>query len=205
MIEIVTCNNGLKVLRYAGRLLASRFDPEVEAQHWLNSRREFLETARTVFVLGLGSGYHVGEILKRTTANVIVLEASTEVIAANSEFHSFDPLRVNLIPIVSARTLRSQDAVREAIQQSFIVLSYAPSVSLSPELYAQCRAQLIGRDWGTLNWQWKIKGGPNFDTAVQVTKVDSPLTIYDLEQTELVQNSEERERLLFKALRELVK
>jgi hypothetical protein len=51
-----------------------------------------------------------------------------------------------------------------------------------------------------------LRGGPAFDANPRIdSKNNEPLTIYDLEQTELVQSSEERERLLFKALRELVK
>ncbi len=45
---------------------------------------------------------------------------------------------------------------------------------------------------------------PDFDRTARIDGTTG-LTIHDLEQTELVQNSEEREKLLFKALRELVK
>jgi hypothetical protein len=92
------------------------------------------------------------------------------------------------------------------VKESFIVLIHPASLALNKDLYESCRAQLLGREWGALSWQWNLRGGPAFDMNPRIdSKKQEPLTIYDLEQTELVQNSEERERLLFKALRELVK
>jgi hypothetical protein len=43
------------------------------------------------------------------------------------------------------------------------------------------------------------------DSYPRIIASDEPLTIYDLESTELVQDSAERERMIIKALRELVK
>jgi hypothetical protein len=88
---------------------------------------------------------------------------------------------------------------------SFIVMSHPASAQIAPEFYRDCRNLLLGRDWGSLNWQWSVKGHPSFDREPNNSGAGEPLTIYDLEKTELVRNSDERERMLLKALRELVK
>lgn len=206
MIEIVNAVNGEKVIRYDGRLLASRFDPIKEAQEWLNGRGDFLANIRTVIVLGLGSGHHISALLQKTSARILVLEANEEIFEAGQSIQSFDPLKVRIEHVTSAKALRSSDAVKAAVKESFVVLVHPASQAVNSELYESCRTQLLGRDWGSLNWQWHLTGSPAFDSTPRIdAKSEEALTIYDLEQTELVQNSEEREKLLFKALRELVK
>jgi hypothetical protein len=206
LIEILEAVNGGKVIRYEGRLLASRFDPKREAEAWVESRAEFLADVRTVVVLGLGSGHHVSALLQKTHARILVLEANEEIFEAGREINSFDPVKVRIEHFKSARGLRSSEAVKAAVKESFIVLIHPASLALNKDIYESCRAQLLGREWGALNWQWNLRGGPAFDVNPRIdAKNEEPLTVYDLEQTELVQSSEERERLLFKALRELVK
>jgi hypothetical protein len=206
LIEIVDAESGDKVIRYDGRLLASRFDPKKEAQEWLNGRGDFLANVRTVIVLGLGSGHHISALLEKTGARILVLEANEEIFETGQTIQTFDPLKVRIEHVTSAKALRSSDAVKAAVKESFVVLVHPASQSLNFELFENCRAQLLGRDWGSLNWQWNLRGAPAFDANPRVdSKSEDSLTIYDLEQTELVQNSEEREKLLFKALRELVK
>lgn len=206
MIEILNAASGDKVIRYDGRLLASRYDPKKEAQDWLNGRGDLLANVRTVIVLGLGSGHHILALLEKISARLLVLEANEEIIEAAQTIHAFDPMKVRIEYVTSAKALRASDAVKAAVRESFVVLVHPASQSFNAELFESCRAQLLGRDWGSLNWQWNLRGAPAFDANPRIdSKASEPLTIYDLEQTELVQNSEERERLLFKALRELVK
>lgn len=206
MIEIIDAVSGGKVIRYEGRLLASRFNPKREAEAWIESRMDFLTNVRTVIVLGLSSGHHISALLQKTHARVLVLEANEEIFEAGQKMNSFDPVKVRIEHFQSARGLRSSAAVKAAVKESFIVLIHPASLALNKDLYESCHAQLIGREWGALNWQWNLRGGPAFDMNTRIDfKNEEPLTIHDLEQTELVQSSEERERLLFKALRELVK
>jgi hypothetical protein len=202
VIERLKAQNGESILKQRGRLLASRFDPTREAEAWINKRRGFLDKVKGVFVLGLGGGHHVRTLLKATPARVVVIERHMEIVeAVNEDFGR----RVNIECIASARELRSSSVVRELIQQSFVVLMHPASQAQEPEFYKDCAAQLIGRDWGALTWQWNLRDLPALEETPRLRQGQAPLTIYDLEQTELVQNSSERERLLIKALRELVK
>ncbi len=206
MIEILDAVHGGKVIRYQGRLLASRFDPRSEAFAWVESRREFIDSVKNIVVLGLGAGHHVAALVENCAARILVLEASDEILEAGSALHDFNKDRVRIERITTARALRASDAVKAAVKESFIVLVHPASNAVNLELYQSCRDQLLGREWGALSWQWKMRNGPDFDANPRIdSKKGEALTIYDLEQTELVQDSEEREKLLFKALRELVK
>ena len=205
MIEIVDAANGEKVIRYKGRLLASRFNPRQEARDWLGRRGDFLSKVRTVVVLGMGAGHHVAELVESTQAKILVIETVDQILTAGQSLHVFPANRVVFEHVQNARQLRASAQVKKAVAESFVVLAHAASTLADQKIYDECRAQLLGREWGALTWQWKLRNGPSFDATARIDTGAKDLTIYDLEQTELVQNSEERERLLFKALRELVK
>jgi hypothetical protein len=63
----------------------------------------------------------------------------------------------------------------------------------------------VGRDWANLNWQWRIKGFAPLQDQPKIDGKGEPLTILDLEQTQLVRLENSREGMLVRALRELVK
>lgn len=204
MIEILEAKSGERVVKLDGRLLASRIDPRAEAQTWLKSRMAFVNKVKTIFVLGLGSGHHIQEIRSHTDARIVVIEKSQELI------ETVQPWLLGCVDVViehirESRDLRFCNSVRDAIKQSFIVLKHPPSLAVAQSFYDGCFTQLLGRDWGHLTWQWNLKDLPALESQPRVEPKGELLTIYDLAQTELVTNSSERERLLLKALRELVK
>jgi hypothetical protein len=205
LIEIIEASNGHKIVRYDGRLTASRIDPVREAREWLSRHGVFVADVKSIFVLGLGSGYHVAHLQESTSAEIVVIEPDLQLIDAVSGWQHFDPHRVFIEPIQTSRGLRACEKIRLAVKESFLVLTHPPSEAFQPEYFKDVKAQLLGRDWGSLNWQWNLKGFAPLEAASRVQSSEAPLSIYDLEQTELVQNSEEREKLLIKALRELVK
>jgi hypothetical protein len=205
LIELFKTPDGLEVFRFGGRLLASRFDPRAEATQWLNARTEFIDRVKTIFVLGLGCAYHVEELLERTQARIVVLESHPEIIEASSKRAYAADSRVRVECVDSLRALRANASVREGLKASFVVLMHPSSAQSDPELIKSLREHLLGRTWGTLNWQWRLKSNKDLDGVPRVAPDTETLTIYDLDQTELVQNSEARERMLLKALRELVK
>ncbi|MGE4131755.1 MAG: hypothetical protein AB7F86_08950 [Bdellovibrionales bacterium] len=188
-----------------GRLLASRLDPYAEAEAWLDKRSLLLDRVRGVFVLGAGSGYHLQALWKRTDAQILVIEREADLARAVHSLFPESKERVEWIMAQDLSDVRTDKTVRKAIAQSFVVLEHYPSQFDHPEFYQECKRLLVGRNWGSLTWQWKLKGLPALDETPRVSQTGEPLSIYDLEQTELVQNSDEREKLLIKALRELVK
>lgn len=183
--------------------MSSRFDPHAEAKNWLERRRPFLDKVKSVILLGAGSGYHIQEISQATSGQIIVIDPCLELIESVKEVHKFDPLRVRFEYIKSARELRASENIRKAVSSSFVVLIHPASREGRDRIFKDLQDQLCGRDWGSLTWQWQLQGLGDLEENPRIT--NEKLTIYDLEQAELVQSSEEREVLLIKALRELVK
>lgn len=207
MIETLTARSGCKVLRYKGKLLSSAVDPVGEAEEWLKRRLTLLARVKTVFVLGAGSGYHIEEVCRQTSARVIVIEKDSALTSAVQEIHGFNAIQIRFEEIEGTRDLRASETIRQAVAESFLVLEHAASVAAHPEFYAEIKNQLLGRDWGSLTWQWQLKDLAPLDSQAKIhgAALNEPLTIYDLDKTELVQDSAEREKMLLKALRELVK
>ncbi len=205
MIDVVIAKSGDKVIRWHGRLLASRVDPVGEAREWFLRRLPFTSKVKSIFVLGAGAGFHIVELCKRTSAQILVIEPESEIVEAIRPLVAEFGGRVTWLSAGSARELRAISEVRTAVTTSFVVLEHPASVHLDRGFYRECSAQLLGRDWGSLSWQWKLKGFADLDSQPRITANDETLTIYDLDQCELVQDSAERERMLLKALRELVK
>lgn len=205
MIAVQLAQNGSQVIRFDGRLLASAVDPLAEAREWVVRRATLLERVKSIFVLGAGSGYHIAELFIQTDARLLVIEHSQRLIEAVQEIQKFDSERVQFVCADKPASLRSNTQVRQAIAQSFLVLQHAPSLAAQPDYFRECKNLLLGRDWGNLNWQWQLKGFAPLDRQLKIHSTDEALNIYDLEQTELIRDSAERERMLVKALRELVK
>jgi hypothetical protein len=205
VIETLAAANGSSVLRLEGRWLASSVNPQAEARDWLSRRREFLDKVKCVFVLGAGAGYHLLELAQHTSAHIVVIEVHEAVIEAVRGIHALDSRKFKFVCVESVKQLRATEEVRAGVAQSFVVLQHGPSLAGAPALYRDLHAQLLGRDWGALNWQWQMHGLAALESQPSIHKTAEPLSILDLEQTELVRDSQERERMLVKALRELVK
>jgi hypothetical protein len=204
VIEWVRTSQGEQVVRFKGRLLSSRFQPAKEAADWVAGRLTFVENVKTVFLLGAGSVYHAIALQERAPqARIIVLDQHLELIEAGRKARP--QLQICYEHVSSLSQLRQLESVRKGVRSSFLVLTHPASTSLAPAFYMDLSRQLMGRDWGSLTWQWQLRDMPDLTETLRVESSAVPLSIYDLEQTELVQNSEERERQLIKALRELVK
>lgn len=205
MIETVVAENGSEVLRQDGRLLASMVDPQMEARAWLRRRQSLLRKVKSIFILGAGAGYHVAELESFSEAQLVVIEHSAQILDIVAKIQRFDSKRTHFCCVQRARSLRTSNFVKAALTQSFLVFTHAPSVVSQQEFYRECHLQLMGRDWGSLNWQWQLRGFAPLEPHTKIHSAEEPLTILDLEQTQLMRQSEERERMIVKALRELVK
>ena len=203
MIEIVT-TGAAPVLAQDGRLLASARDPRGEAEAWVKRRLSFLKRVRGVFVLGIGSGYHIAALRQATPAKIVVIEHSADLHAAVTKLNLFDLGQAHVVVAANTRELRASNAVQILIEDSYVVLVHGPSRAGAPKFYAAAHKQLIGRDWGALNWAWKLKGLPELGPVTRIGG-EGLLTIHDLAKSELVAAGAERERMLVKALKELVK
>lgn len=204
MIEKITAQSGQTVLRFNGRLLASTFSPVEEAEAWLQRRQILLHEVKTAFVLGAGSGYHIVALAQSFAGRIVVIDRSQDLVTEVKKIHAYKSGKVQFEIFDKAQALRNSDIVRDAVKNSYVVLTHPATAACDSEFFAECEKALLARDWGALNWQWQLKGHGCLDSETRIGG-DDKLTIYDLEKTELVQDSQTRERMLIKALRELVK
>lgn len=205
MIEWVEAASGDKVIRCDGRLLASRYYPVQEAGDWFARRRSFVATVKTVFILGAGSGYHILEVAKNSTAQIVVVEMREDLIQAVKPLLSEVSERITFVQCNSAREIRSNERIRQGLQNSFVLLEHPASLQFDLDAYKEISTWLRARDWGPLNWQWKLKGFAPLDSQPKLLTSANPLTILDLDDCDAVNKGSDRERLFILALRELVK
>jgi hypothetical protein len=147
---VVPAKNGeptLSVQPATGRpiQLHSRYDPSAEAAK-LVERIENVE-GLAYFVLGMGLGYAVEQLVKRlpTTAHVWIIEPDVEVIRAACEHRSLDALianpRVKFITVIDRPALLTEfQQMVAVIHTGVTVMEHAPSVQLSPTFFNEARA-----------------------------------------------------------------
>ena len=199
MIERLTTPTGDVVTRVDGRLSASRIDPRAEARAFVDDRAALLDQVQTVFILGLGAGYHVAEVAARTAARVVVIEPRADVIAALPL--TFDPERIFIEQLDAADRVRASSRVRTGLAQSYLVLVHPASRGSDPDLYREVAALLCARQPAAFSFVWALR-----DLApLGEVSGPGPLTIHDLVQAEVIADAGERERALLRALKELVK
>lgn len=197
---------GVTVPRWEGRLLASRIDPWQEAASWAQRRWPFINKVKSVIVLGVGGGFHVVAAAERSSAQIVVVEKERELLNAiwpDLEKRLGD--RLTFVQVERPSDLRASPLIRQALGASFTVLEHPPSVATSREFYSECSSILLGREWGSLTWQWRLRGLPDFDSEPKLTRGQNALSIHDLSETRFMRESTEKEKLLLQALRELVK
>jgi hypothetical protein len=81
--EVVNARSGAPVLKWDGRYLGSAIDPLAEASRWAEARgRGAIFRHWPQVILGIGSGYHVTQVLRRTTGPVFLVEPEEEILQA---------------------------------------------------------------------------------------------------------------------------
>ncbi|MEW5898338.1 MAG: 6-hydroxymethylpterin diphosphokinase MptE-like protein, partial [Bacillota bacterium] len=150
MTQFAMCRakNGRPIVRALhpdGRqvLLHSGYDPEREAARLVDSYD--LAGAGAVAVLGLGLGYHVGEILRRVDKNtpVAVIEKSPELVVLARKKISFLPWQ-RLVVLHTEEDIKSfaLSSLHVLRGKRLVLVEHPPSVGLDPEFYDRMRARL---------------------------------------------------------------
>ena len=188
-----------EVARLNGRLLASRVDPVGEAKRWVERRRPFLNRVRGIFVLGIGSGYHVAELARETKAKILVIERHTELARTVTGTELWRNSRAQSVVAQSLTELWSNELLRFMVESSYLVLSHQPSRAAFPKFYAAAEKRLIARDPKSLRWLMELRG----ETAVPNMPTSGPLSIHHLVAAD--QSAQARRDMPAHALRGLVK
>lgn len=143
MIESALAKNGSLIHLKDGKFLASSFDPQKEAEAWWLTCKPRAKCARAVFILGLGSGYHI-EVVKRELpeAKIVVIEPDQELVNVYQSTNSTE-LEINCE--ADWRKLFNYSSVSSGVQKTYAVLLHPPSYNVEKEYFGNAYKFLLAR------------------------------------------------------------
>ena len=146
MISIEQSRDGRKILRKAGRLLASAVDPQKEAATWASRAIDGLDDDSSVVILGLGCGYHVQAVLHRVDKNRVVVIERDQSIADLA--YQFCPEIASAKIIVEPDWSRITESgfVRDVLGDVYRLCHHLPSFLADREYYGRIENLFLGRD-----------------------------------------------------------
>lgn len=178
-IHFATAKNSELIFTSDGRHLCSSVRPTKEAQNWFNHHQGLYQNCRSVFVLGLGCGYHVRALRMSGEFNVIVLENSHDIVQAALKVHPLDLRESDIVVWNDIADIVNVKSVQAATQNSYAVLIHEPSAFSNPALYSTTKEFLLGRTKNGLQWlfqnrDWEVPelGEP---TEINLTCLDGIL------------------------------
>jgi hypothetical protein len=210
--------SGHRVPSLNGICLASKFDPIAEAVKWVANYKESIFKSKTLFVLGLGAGFHVLELQRKMgDRKIIVLEPVTELIDDFISSHPYVTNDIKVLNIKGSQDLVNDPVIQKHLRSLFTILVHAPSTRIHKTHFKNVKEILTGRDLRALYFHLQCR--PEMNTFFEGLK------IRQLERKGLVELNEDflfsikhissaihegvfplqREGMLWMALKEMVK
>ncbi len=202
MIEIESSRNGLPILKIEGKLLNSSYDPIREAQSWLESTQGKIEKFDHIIVLGMGSAYHVLELLKYATGKKVrIIENDSELVEKTlSLFSGLKSIEVNVFE--EATEIWSSAELLKVIQSCFCVLRMPSSRFLNKAFFDEAEICLSARR--PVDFLKVCQAQPAFKAQLDLQKMSTSklISLQDFSWREEKMTPEYR---IFKILKELIK
>ncbi|MBI1320408.1 MAG: glycosyltransferase [Candidatus Hydrogenedens sp.] len=142
-LEVLPARVGGHTLKLDQVFLHSRYDPAEEARRLVDSAAP--EAGRPVFVLGLGLGYHVAELLSRGF-EVFVVEPEPAVVQAALD--AGPDLSGALLYVGPAAGIAEDDEARAAAKRNPQWLMHPPSARLHADYAAEAQATIAAAALG---------------------------------------------------------
>ncbi len=148
---------GVPVFKLDERLLCSRFDPVKEAKSWVEFHSEDFANTQTIVLLGLGSGYHAVEILKRfPQKKLIVLELNDQLAHQVMAFHRLDLASAQIIT-GSVSEINKSSRLQKALSQIYCVVDFKSATALDSDNYESLKNYLVARERLGLQYQLRLR------------------------------------------------
>lgn len=207
MIEVVQAKNGSPVLIKNGKYLASSFDPQKEAETWWSHCHRLVKHAEGIFVLGLGSGYHIEAIkIHRSDLPLTVIECDKEIVDAIQSRVASN--QVEILWETDWRRVYQAPGVSEKVRNNYAVLMHPGSYAVEPEYFSNAHKFLLARSVEGLFAL--LKNRPELFAELDPAKLadlarsGEPVTIKTLSQLMKPTTFADPNRRLWKVLEELV-
>lgn len=209
-LEKVITRSGETVFKWQGRMTASSYDPRREAQEWLTSLALSMASESRLFVLGVGSGYHLVALRQAfPKRRIMAVDISTELIEGALGLHGSSLDGVDLVAIPTEAELLATERVRNYLRAPLQVVDHPASQQGSVMRYKEVRARVLNRE-PVLFADW-LRREPRFARLFPLQAIAGGddgqlLSIKDLCRfVDTRGNANREDVLIIKALRELVK
>ncbi|MBT4761877.1 MAG: hypothetical protein HOO06_09295 [Bdellovibrionaceae bacterium] len=138
MIDILTNNENLQVIKYNGQLMCSLRDPIKAAGTWLahfeQSYHDNIAEYDLIFVVGLGSGYELKQfVTKYKNIRVIVVDTSPILFDRIKKIHPILDEKIEFMCVSSMNEFFNNQLIAENISKLYAVAKI--NFSLRPEKY----------------------------------------------------------------------
>ncbi len=209
-VETSQSQDGFPILKVEGRLTASRVAPWREAEKLVQQWSEQLQGSNSVILLGLASGFHVVEFMKRDPKlQILVIERRSELLEFFAKTFSAESKKIQVLLGEDFKSLSASAHLRSIVQKSYRVFMHPSLQGKDLEFYSEIYEDLLGRS--PLGLKFLVQQRKSLSALIQLEKLllikDSrrPLslkTLVELERDDVGQQIESR-KLHF--LRELIK
>jgi hypothetical protein len=149
-MNIELSKDGQPILTFNGMPTCSFESPQEEAQRWIARHRETLLNTTNVFVLGLGSGYHVRELAQfENLRQIWIIDDTKESKNFYFKYHKFDH-RFKFYNFNDKKELKNNSEFRLNILRPYKVIDFYPAVKHNREFFNWLKLTLVGRTEASL-------------------------------------------------------
>lgn len=161
-VEVHFTESGDSVVSLSGRQLSSFVDPMKEAKLWMDHYQHLIKDKDVIFVLGLGSGYHVAKLTEEVTSKIIVFEDIAELIAHFKNTFIDKKDKVRFVPLSGSFNEIKREFSKGKVRCS--ALTFAPAILHNKKRYAEIYQVLSGRSVQGIQAQFALRGIDRFFT-----------------------------------------
>ncbi len=213
MMEVKLSQTGFPILLVEGKPLVSQRDPLKEAKAWVDLHKTQFTAVNSVFVLGVGCGYHLVALQETFHGRIVAIESNLNFLSFAREHLSLNLTDVYLLPWVTWDSFRDDRKVREAIGGTYAVINHLPSQTTARAVYREIQDLLIGRTLddfesllsvrSDLNHNLSRKSLLNWRKCREFAAPDQRLSIRDLK--EVFKSGSDKDISMVNLLMELVR
>jgi spore maturation protein CgeB len=136
-LVIIETRSGMPSLRVNNISLHSLYDPLKESREWVCNYKPVINNSLSVYVFGLGLGYHVRELCENTGKEITVFEPRMDIIRAALE-------TVDLTPVISRIRIATESKITGSAD-NVAILAHKPSVGLNRDFFESVQKKLKSR------------------------------------------------------------
>lgn len=206
MIKVELAKNGLAILKKNGKLLASSVDPIREAASWVARVCEKSKPNEIMIVLGLGSGYHVVELMKcRPVDSFIIIESDIEILRETLKiFPALSAIKIIVEP--DWQKLIENHVFKDAVGGVYQIAIHGATGQIDSVYICAVESLLLGRE--KPSFLLLLKARPDllgiFNPSAIENLSDELVSIKTVSQLFGPKSLASRERRLWRVLEELV-